>query len=102
MPEDGDLFDGLPYWPFTCDLARLHPMTYGDWKITALAMRVRLEPKGWPFFLWDFNLLWNDWPFELVTLLLSPELTREVESVQPAYAALEMAGYFRSFRCLVA
>ena len=72
MPEGGYSFQSLPCWPFACGLAYLEIVTCGGWKITALAIRARLEPKGWPIFSWGFNLLWNDWPFKLVTPFTVP------------------------------
>ena len=62
-PEGGDSFNDFSYWSFTYNLACSWAVTRGDWKITALVVRAELGPKGWPPFSWDFNLLWNDWPF---------------------------------------
>ena len=37
MPEGGDSFDDLPYWPVAYDLECSRVVTCGDWKVTALA-----------------------------------------------------------------
>ena len=46
MPEGGDSFNGLPCWLFACDMACSWAVNHGDWKITTLVVRARLEPKG--------------------------------------------------------
>ena len=71
-PDGGYSLNGLPCWPLASDVSCLRAVTYRDREITALAVRARLEPKGWSIFSWGFNLLWNDWPFAPVTPFIVP------------------------------